>query len=314
MDQDKEWLQWRSEGIGASDIPAILGLSPWSGPWAVWAAKTGRQVEQKQTHAMEIGHYAELTICAMVEAKYGAAVTDRQRRFEHAQHRWMRCTLDGILNLEHPVIVEAKTTSADPELWTGGPYDGVPDHYAAQVAWQMFVTGYDHAIVAALHANRGFTFAVHELTADMLRSLQDRAVEEATKFWNVHVLGGTPPPLDGSKATTAAVSAVDAETDEPVELDDIANVVGRLVELRRKNRALWSEISELENIIKYRMGSSTVGTLNGIAAVSWKPETRTTVAASALKSASPQLFNKIAKRSTTRVFRLSQTLEATWEK
>ena len=37
-----EWLQWRSQGITASDIPIILGLSPYKTPWQLWAEKVGR--------------------------------------------------------------------------------------------------------------------------------------------------------------------------------------------------------------------------------------------------------------------------------
>ena len=34
-----EWLQWRRGGLGGSDIAGVLGLSPWSSPWSVWADK-----------------------------------------------------------------------------------------------------------------------------------------------------------------------------------------------------------------------------------------------------------------------------------
>ncbi len=37
-----DWLEWRSQGVTASDIPIILGLSPYKTPWQLWAEKTGR--------------------------------------------------------------------------------------------------------------------------------------------------------------------------------------------------------------------------------------------------------------------------------
>jgi len=37
-----EWLQWRSKGVTASDIPIILGLSPYKTRWQLWAEKVGR--------------------------------------------------------------------------------------------------------------------------------------------------------------------------------------------------------------------------------------------------------------------------------
>ena len=37
-----EWLNWRSLGVTATDIPVILGLSPYKTVWQLWAEKTGR--------------------------------------------------------------------------------------------------------------------------------------------------------------------------------------------------------------------------------------------------------------------------------
>jgi predicted phage-related endonuclease len=40
MDSRDEWLQWRSTGIGASDIAGILGISPWASAYSIWAQKS----------------------------------------------------------------------------------------------------------------------------------------------------------------------------------------------------------------------------------------------------------------------------------
>ena len=36
-----EWLAWRTQGIGASEAPAILGENPWKSRRALLAEKTG---------------------------------------------------------------------------------------------------------------------------------------------------------------------------------------------------------------------------------------------------------------------------------
>ena len=41
VDTRAEWLRWRRSGIGASDIAALLGISPWASPFSVWADKLG---------------------------------------------------------------------------------------------------------------------------------------------------------------------------------------------------------------------------------------------------------------------------------
>ena len=35
-----EWLAEREKGIGASEVAAILGLSPWDTPFSLWLKKT----------------------------------------------------------------------------------------------------------------------------------------------------------------------------------------------------------------------------------------------------------------------------------
>ena len=38
---DTEWHAWRAEGLGASEVAGVLGISPWATPWSVWARKMG---------------------------------------------------------------------------------------------------------------------------------------------------------------------------------------------------------------------------------------------------------------------------------
>ncbi len=35
--RSEEWLKLRREGLGASDIPAVLGISPYKTPYQLWA-------------------------------------------------------------------------------------------------------------------------------------------------------------------------------------------------------------------------------------------------------------------------------------
>lgn len=43
-----EWLQWRRGGLGGSDIAGVLGLSPWSSPWSVWADKVINRTDDNE--------------------------------------------------------------------------------------------------------------------------------------------------------------------------------------------------------------------------------------------------------------------------
>ena len=49
------WLQERRTGIGGSDVPAILGISPYGSPYSVWADKLGLLPERECSEAMRQG-------------------------------------------------------------------------------------------------------------------------------------------------------------------------------------------------------------------------------------------------------------------
>ncbi len=51
----------RAPTIGSSGIAAILGLSPWAGPWDVWARTMGL-AQSKSTRATLRGHILEPAI------------------------------------------------------------------------------------------------------------------------------------------------------------------------------------------------------------------------------------------------------------
>lgn len=55
----KEWLEWRSQGIGASDAPIIMGASPWKTPYKLWLEKTTGQSDFQGNEATERGHALE---------------------------------------------------------------------------------------------------------------------------------------------------------------------------------------------------------------------------------------------------------------
>lgn len=36
-----EWLEYRKDGIGSSEVATILGLNPWETPYQLWRRKKG---------------------------------------------------------------------------------------------------------------------------------------------------------------------------------------------------------------------------------------------------------------------------------
>src|SRR5699024_11000913 len=61
-----EWAQERRNSIGASEVPAVLGLSPYATPLDVYRGKKGVDTEFDPERAF-IGHAAEVMIHGFIE-------------------------------------------------------------------------------------------------------------------------------------------------------------------------------------------------------------------------------------------------------
>lgn len=280
-DARSEWLAWRKCGIGASDVAALCGMSPWASPMSVWTDKAGLSGDE-DSEILEFGRRAEPMLTDYFVDRTGLGVRGQQDRCIHPVYDHHRATLDGWV-FESPTsvgdplgVVEYKTTSDRP--WTE-----IPDQYAIQVQWQLHVTGQDHAWMGVLHNRQ---FRTYELERD------DRAismlVEVVDKFWNDHVLTDRPPPADAHRATTEALAAAYPDPVEGAEvpIDNVAWAIALRDDAAERASAAKFDKAKAENAIKAALGNAEAGTIQGDRVITWKQQTRSehTVAASTFRS------------------------------
>lgn len=71
------WHKWRAKGLGGSDAPIIMGVSPWKTPHKLWLHKTGREKDNfKGNPATERGHRLEPVVRARLEKLIGRKFPD----------------------------------------------------------------------------------------------------------------------------------------------------------------------------------------------------------------------------------------------
>jgi putative phage-type endonuclease len=299
-DDRADWLDWRRQGLGASDVAGILGLSPWVSPWSLWADKLGLTPDQPDNEDLEFGRWAELMIGPWFEHRTGLHVASQQERCVHPELPWARCTLDGRV-YDSPAStlalggLEVKTDRK------GRTWDGIPAHYQCQAQWQMFVTGMDRVWLPVLHGRR---LEVYELDRD--QGDIDLIVAEAARFWHDHVVAGVAPDVDGSDATLRALAAVypDHTPGAGVDLGDqgVALVLA-LDDARAARRAA----EKAENVAKARiaaaLGDAEEGTVDGHRVVTYRTQTSRRIDAERLRVAHPDLAAEFEKTTTSRVMR-----------
>jgi len=252
-----EWLEWRHDGLGGSDIAGVLSLSPWESPWSVWANKIGLVPDREsQSEAMEFGQRAEPMLADYFQDRTGLWVSRQQQRCHNANATWQRCTLDGF-GFEHDTgndpadavcAVEFKCTADPPDNWKPNP----PVAYSAQATWITIVTGHPHVMFGVLHMAFGHPqFRVYEYTP----AADDIALVAlvARDFWFGHVVAAVPPPVDAADATTEALKAAypaDVELDA-LEADQTLIVAcQRILANKARIAACRTIVAENENLLR----------------------------------------------------------------
>lgn len=265
-----EWLEWRRDGLGGSDIAGVLSLSTWESPWSIWANKIGLIPDRESmSEAMEFGQRAEPMLAEYFEDRTGLWVSRQQQRCVNANADYQRCTLDGFGfdrdtgndPADAVCAVEFKTTADPPEAWLPNP----PVAYSAQATWITIVTGFAHVMFGVLHMAFGHPqFRVYEYqpAADDIALVARRARE----FWIDYVIGAVPPPIDGSDATTEALKAAypaDPALDALAADSTLVVACERILANKQRQKDCQKIVAENENYLRAALEQRTT-LVNGV--------------------------------------------------
>lgn len=181
------WHDWRKAGLGASDAPIVMGVSPWKTPYQLWELKTGRAQNDGGNWATNRGN--ELEPLARAECEVETGLDFPAVLAEHPQLPFMRASLDG-WNAETRTVLEIKCPGvADHEKALAGE---VPEKYRPQIQHQLFVTGAAEAIYFSYHPEHTTRRALVRVKPDVdyIKALLDKMM----KFWKC-VQNDTAPEL-----------------------------------------------------------------------------------------------------------------------
>lgn len=146
----EEWLETRKNGLGASDAPAFLGISPWKSNVQLWEEKCGLVAPEDigDNPAVKYGNDAEPLLrqfFMLDHPEYGVSFTP-YKIIHHPEHPFITCTPDGELleaGTNRRGGLEIKTTEILSSLGWSHWKDRIPDNYYGQVCHQMLATGWE---------------------------------------------------------------------------------------------------------------------------------------------------------------------------
>lgn len=169
--------------IGASDMPALLGVSPWSGPVALWA-RIVHGIKGETTQSQEEGTAAEEYNRALYRRATGYHLCG-PAKWRHPLHPWMRCSPDDTAE-DTPDGRRGVELKRYQRLdgWGAAGTDEVPEDVWVQVQVQAGVGldlgQWDAAAVDVSALLRG----EHRLySVPHVPEVYARCVEVAERFW-----------------------------------------------------------------------------------------------------------------------------------
>lgn len=185
----KAWHDWRSKGLGASDAPIIMEVSPWSTPFKLWELKTGRKLPDEAGFAAKRGQALEPIARKKYEELHKFAFPPRT--FEAGI---FRASMDG-WNDELHCGLEIKCPGREDH--ERAKQKEIPEKYFWQIQHQFFVTGAKWIDYFSYFVEKDGD--KYDGDCEKIRCYPDKEainkyVERAEKFWTL-VTNDTPPPI-----------------------------------------------------------------------------------------------------------------------
>lgn len=239
--------------IGGSDIAAIVGLSPWAGPWDVWA-RIVEGVRGPESEAMAWGTTLEPVVAAEWMRRHDdAARWERGVSATPPDRPWLRVTPDYV-DTAAGRILEVKTTSANGYRYGWGEPGSsvVPDHYDCQIQTYMAQLGATVCHVAVLVGGQ----ALHAYTVLADAEVGATLLAAGEAFWRDHIEPAIPPPPDSSRACRDALSrrypGTESRAVRPATGHELA-IADRLRRAKKEALALRDLEVELGNELRLSM-------------------------------------------------------------
>ncbi len=324
---DPAWHEARRTFIGASDAPAVLGISPWATPLDVWADKLNLGQRFEGNLSTDMGHALEELIARewqrvnKVWSLWRPGLTLRHEEFPH-----IAASVDGVANPPLDATTDEETIRNAEELveckYVGPTVawqwrDGVPVYVQAQCQVQMAVTGAKRVHVAALIVDYGPQFFTAAIERD--DAVIDEIVGRLNQFWAEHIETQQRPDIDlawNAHKVSDALARIYA-TPEPGAAVRLPSALGELIAQRKHTKALVKDLEgqleQIDNELRAALGDATEGFIddNTKPAVTWRPQTRSKWDVSAVLAGKVDGFTADEIATATRVLRAVETTATT---
>src|SRR6266567_108753 len=270
----EEWLAAR--GLGASEIAAALGVSPFKSQFQLWSEKTGL-AEPDDLDSKEFvkwGLRLEEPIARAFAEETGRTVTmcPRFTLVRHPKYPWLTATPDAtqiVVERSEVGALQIKTTNAfAAKDWK----EGAPLYYQVQQQGELAVTGYTWGTLCVLIGGNRMLAMPDETRNDQFI---ESAIPRLEEFMEM-IESRTPPPVDASLATAKALAKLHREDSGatvvlPLEASEWHEELTRAKSQIKECEALKTKY---ENLLKAAIADASYGLLSDGSRYGWLSQTR----------------------------------------
>jgi putative phage-type endonuclease len=241
------WEAERRLTLGASEIPAVLGLSPYATPLDVYRAKFGadRAIDPELAF---IGHAEEVVIGKWLRAFHPElGVIRRGFMARSTTHPFLHASFDRFVvraRRWRPVQMKTAHQYAS-DAWDD---EQVPLAVQAQIQAELLVHGTARGYAVAFIGGRRFQLVPVDRDEEFLR---DVLIPQAERFWTEHVLAEVPPDPTTPAEAASLWSGADPE---PLFADELVlDLVAALRDAQTRVRSTDALVDSLKLAIQTRM-------------------------------------------------------------
>jgi putative phage-type endonuclease len=249
-----EWLKQRKNGIGGSEVAAVLNISPYKTAYQVWKDKVSDEIEDEENDYTRLGNFIEDFIASEYARQTGRKTLRDNKIRVHKEYSCLIVNLDRVIvdnqDGSGPGILECKSTvNFVFKSWKDDEtaQQSIPLTYYSQIQHELSVTGYKWAVLAVyiLDLRKTVFIPIHR---------DDEYIEKQNRFlviwWNAYVLQNEAPPM-----TAAELNFVTPDPDSFIEADErISLAFNELLKKENELKAVKKEVEYLQNQIKEFMG------------------------------------------------------------
>ena len=291
--------------ITASQLGEMLGFGQWatSSPYNVWLDYMGKEKPaptEDQIRRFEMGHRIERFVADHLAEDYGVdSVTEPKKAFVSREYPWFGCHPDRIVRKDGETIpVEIKASSVrNASKWGEDDTDEVPYEYLLQ-CFGYFAAGVPnkgYMWLVRFTDNAQHRYIIKKPKDSLIRGIMGEAKSIIAK-WDC---GEVPHPSTYSEAVRLwpdpeGIKEADTGLAEKVAMFRMRQ--GRLREIEQELDRLKAEI------IDGMQGADTL-MLNGAKLCTYRKTERTSLDTKALMEEMPEVYERFARKTETRVFR-----------